>query len=95
MFRRIVAGWARNRPYTLPKQRVARLRAFVAEWYSAALAAGGWACLTAGIAALTSPLAWLFSAGLLLLLLVGLRPLGVVFVEGLDSLSGRKPKPDA
>jgi len=79
----------------LPKQGVRRVAGFISEWYSAALAAGGWACLTAGIAALTSPLAWLFSAGLLLLLLVGLRPLGVVFLEGLDSLSARKPKPDA
>ena len=59
----------------------------VREWYSAALALGGWALLTWGVAALTSPLAWRFSAGLLLVALVGLKPLATVVLEGVERLS--------
>ena len=95
VLRKIVAGWAKARTEPRPARRGGRIAAFFAEWYSALLAAAGWACLTAGVVLLTAPVAWLFSVGLALLLLVGLRPLGTVIIEGLDSLSARKPKSDA
>lgn len=48
---------------------------------------GGWSLVTLGIALLTSPLAWLFSGGLLLLSLSGWKLLYVLARDGLYALT--------
>lgn len=51
----------------------------------------GWSLITYGVAALTAPIAWAFSSGLLLMLLCGWRLLWRVFSDGLYDLSrGRR-----
>ena len=52
-----------------------------------AAALGGWAFVTAGVAAVTSNVAWLFSAGVLLLSLCGFQLLWTVAKAGLYVLS--------
>lgn len=48
---------------------------------------GGWALVTYGIAALSTPLAWPISGGFLLLSLCGWRFLGTLFLRGLYDLT--------
>jgi hypothetical protein len=50
----------------------------------------GWTLITRGVAAVTSPLAWTFSAGLLCLSLGGWRLLRVVVVEGMYALTRKQ-----
>jgi hypothetical protein len=71
-----------------------RIKGWIREWSTAGLALAGWALTTSAIASLTSPVTWRFSAGLVLLALVGLKPIRAVVVEGLDRLS-RTEKRDA
>jgi protein-S-isoprenylcysteine O-methyltransferase Ste14 len=47
----------------------------------------GWALLTKGVAALTAPVAWTFSTGLLLLSLCGWKFLWAVMSAGLYTLT--------
>ena len=63
-------------------------RVFSVFWPTLAVVSG-WSLITAGIAELTSPLAWLFSAGLLLVSLVGWKPLFTVAVEGLPGIMAK------
>lgn len=57
------------------------------ELLTAAVFVAGWALLTAGVVALTSPIAWLFGAGLLLISLGGWRLLITLVVHGLYALT--------
>ena len=52
----------------------------------------GWALLTAGVAALTVPEAWLISGGLFLLSLAGWGQLRIIAAMGVYALS-RSPEP--
>jgi hypothetical protein len=64
-----------------------QLRKHVAEVLETIAILAGWGFLTAGIAALTSPIAWLFSLGLLGLCLAGIKYVGVLAWEGLYALT--------
>jgi hypothetical protein len=68
---------------------------WLADWRAELLTAcglvGGWALITAGIVALTSPLAWLFSGGLLLVSACGWELLYTIARRGLYALT-RKPE---
>lgn len=55
---------------------------------------GGWSLITQGVAALTSPLAWLFSGGVLLISLGGWKLFWALVTNGLYSLT-REPSDDA
>jgi hypothetical protein len=61
------------------------------ELLTATTLLGGWALITAAIAALTSPLAWLFSGGLLLISLGGWKLLWALASNGLYTLIKAKP----
>ena len=50
---------------------------------------GGWALLTLGVAALTSPVAWLFSGGLFAVSLGGWKLFYVFVRDGLYVLTGQ------
>ena len=52
----------------------------------------GWLLITAGVARLTSAIAWLFSIGLLLLLLCGWRLVWRLFSDGLYDLSRERKR---
>lgn len=52
----------------------------------------GWLLITAGVAQLTSAIAWLFSIGLLLLLLCGWRLVWRLFSDGLYDLSRERKR---
>lgn len=60
---------------------------FRAEFLTAAAIVLGWALLTWGVADRTGPIAWRFSAAVLLLSLVGWRFLGTIVWEGLYKLT--------
>lgn len=66
------------------------LAEYRAELLAAAALVAGWSLITAGVAALTSPLAWLFSAGTFLISLFGWELLYTVGRRGLYALT-RKP----
>jgi hypothetical protein len=70
------------------------LRLAFPEILTAGAFVGGWALLTAGVAALTSSLAWLFSGGLLLISLGGWKLLWKLATSGLYALT-RAPGRDA
>lgn len=57
-----------------------------AELLQASAMLTGWALVTAGAAAVSSPVAWVFSAGLLLLSLCGWKFLYTLFRTGLYTL---------
>lgn len=65
-------------------EAVVRVRAEVA---TALAFLAGWTLITYGVAVLTSPLAWVFSGGLLCLSLGGWRLLGVVVIDGMYALT--------
>jgi hypothetical protein len=69
------------------------LRAALPELLTAGAFIAGWSLITAGIVALTSPLAWLFSGGLLALSLGGWKLLWALATNGLYALT-RPPKHD-
>lgn len=52
----------------------------------------GWLLITAGVAQLTSPVAWRFSIGILLLLLCGWRLVWRLFSDGLYDLSQERQR---
>lgn len=79
-----VAGTIRPRRAALARLWVRR---YVPELLTAAVFVAGWALLTAGVVALTSPIAWLFGAGLLLISLGGWRLLITLVVHGLYALT--------
>jgi hypothetical protein len=81
--------------------RAEALRAFGAAWriraevmLSLALMLG-WASLTMGVARLTSPIAWFFSIGVLLLSLCGWGMLAQLCWKGLYVLSRKRGGRDA
>lgn len=61
------------------------------ELLTAGALLGGWLLLTAGLVALTSPLAWWFSGGLLLLSLAGWKLLWTLATTGLYTLTRTPP----
>jgi hypothetical protein len=67
------------------------VRVALPEILTTAALLGGWALITAAIAALTSPLAWLFSGGLLLISLGGWKLLWALASNGLYTLIKAKP----
>jgi hypothetical protein len=68
----------------------------VAESLTALAFLAGWCALTAGVVALTSPLAWVFSLGLLLISAGGWRVFALIAWDGLYVLTREKPvKPKA
>jgi hypothetical protein len=81
---------ARGEPGRLTAFRM-RIAASGAELGTAACLILGWLFLTAGVAHLTAPVAWLFSAGLLLLSAVGWRLLATLAWVGLYDLTHRPP----
>jgi hypothetical protein len=68
-----------------------QVRVALPELLTTAALLGGWTLITAAIAALTSPLAWLFSGGLLLISLGGWKLLWALASNGLYTLIKAKP----
>jgi hypothetical protein len=66
---------------------VARVRAEIA---TALAFLAGWALITHGVASVTRPIAWTFSAGLLCLSLGGWRLLLIVVVDGMYALTRKQ-----
>lgn len=66
---------------------IARANRLWPELLTSLALVGGWALLTWGVARLTAPVAWVFSAGLLLVSLGGWRLLWEVATRGLYALT--------
>lgn len=64
-----------------------KVRVALPEILTTAALLGGWLLLTLGVVALTSPLAWLFSGGLLLISLAGWKLLWRLATDGLYTLT--------
>jgi protein-S-isoprenylcysteine O-methyltransferase Ste14 len=64
-----------------------KLRVALPEILTTAALLGGWLLLTLGVVALTSPVAWLFSGGLLLLSLGGWKLAWALVTNGLYALT--------
>lgn len=73
---------------------VVRLRVALPEILTTAALLGGWILITVAVVALTSPLAWLFSGGLLLLSLAGWKLLWALMMNGLYALTRAPEKTD-
>lgn len=80
---RVVRDWIRDAGVAARK--------FRAELLVAIALFAGWSLITFGIARLTRPIAWSFSAGLLLVLLCGWRFVWKLFSDGLYVLTRTKP----
>ena len=83
--REIVADWSRFR--AIVSRIVARTWAVRAQLLHVLAIVGGWALVTAGVAALLVPEVWLISGGLFLLSLAGWGHLWRVFSLGLFKLA--------
>lgn len=66
-------------------------RRFLAEWYSFAAFLAGWALVTWFVVALTSPVVWRLSGGLLLLSVPGWRHVLAVLIEGPEGVGKAGP----